>query len=82
MRLRRPTCREATFLVTQRQHQAIGVVDNLRLHWHLRACGLCQDFAVHMHVVSHAARTPNPNATLSNEAQQRLQDVLPQEMNE
>lgn len=72
------TCREATFLHTQKQEGKLKVTERLGLYMHLFFCKLCALFFKQMEELEKAAHrsTQARNATLSLEAKEKMRQAL------
>lgn len=76
----RPSCKEATELLTQREHTRLSLVNSVRLRWHLSGCEPCQHYVLQVDILTQSARSAPPVGQISTEAQQRLREALKREM--
>lgn len=77
----RPSCKEATQLLSQQEHVGISLINTVRLRWHLSGCQPCKHYVVQIHIISQtAARSTPPECDPSTETLQRLRESLEREM--
>ncbi len=70
------SCREATFLITRKREQPIGLRNRIRLIVHLLICEFCRRFSTQTRLIEKQARRIAFDGHLTLEEKRRLEKVI------